>query len=316
LSDISKNQNHLQATAPDWPGDCIVLVMMETIPHALRAGMLSVWLLAGLAGPVGAAIAVAAPVTSATVELTNAEWTISKTRISRRTKIAQVHLVNDFEALAWGLDALGPKGRRKLGRGKADPRWPRAVFGPGTGLGVAAFVPPAAGGPAAIAAAGGHATLAAGTMREAEVIGILRARFGHVSAERLLSGPGLANIYTVLSALDLHSAEDPPHPGEIACAAREGSDEIARETVQMFSALLGQYGGDVALMYGARGGVFIGGGVVARLGTAFDKRLFRTRFEAKGRYKTWLGTVPTYLITHPQPAMPGLARFLDHARTV
>lgn len=258
-----------------------------------------------------AAIAVAAPVTGPTVKLTNAAWTISRARIARQAGLRRVYLINDFEALAWALEGLGPHARVKIGRGRAEARWPRAVFGPGTGLGVAGFIPKAAGGPAAIAAEGGHATLAAGTAREAEVIAVVRERFGHVSAERLLSGPGLANIYAALTGLEGRKVQEVPHPGEVSRAARAGTDPLARETARIFSALLGQYGGDVALMYGARGGVYVAGGVVGRLGRAFDKRLFRARFEAKGRYEQWLGGIPTWLIRHDRPAMVGLARYLD-----
>jgi glucokinase len=176
---------------------------------------------------------------------------------------------------------------------------------------VSCFVPDAAGGPAALASEGGHASLAAGTAREAAVIEVLRKRFGHVSAERLLSGPGLANIYAALSQLDAAALSTPMKPGAIARAARDGSDPRAREAVATFSALAGQFAGDIALTFGARGGVYVAGGVIPRLGDAFDIRLFRRRFEAKGRFATWLQRVPTWLVTHPRPAMPGLARYLD-----
>jgi glucokinase len=194
-----------------------------------------------------------------------------------------------------------------------------AVFGPGTGLGVACFLPAAAGGPAAIATEGGHADIAATTEREAAVIAVLRRRFGHVSAERLLSGPGLTNIHAALCAIDGREPSAPLRPGDIARAAQargRARDARARETVAMFSALLGQLAGDLALGFGARGGVYVAGGVVARLGPAFDRKLFRRRFEDKGRYRDWLKPVPVWLITHPHPAMLGLARYLARsART-
>jgi glucokinase len=163
-----------------------------------------------------------------------------------------------------------------------------------------------------LASEGGHASLAAGTAREAAMIAVLRDRFSHVSAERVLSGPGLANIYTALAELDSTARSAPMKPGAIAHAARDGSDPRAREAVALFSALAGQFAGDLALTFGARGGVYVAGGVIPRLEDAFDAHLFRLRFEAKGRFESWLRRVPTWLITHPRPAMPGLARYLDH----
>jgi glucokinase len=178
---------------------------------------------------------------------------------------------------------------------------------------VSCFVPAAAGRPTALATEGGHSTLAAGNTREAAVIEALRTRFGHVSAERVLSGPGLSNLYTGLAQCDGETLVQRRKPGAIARAARAGKDHRAVETVKIFSALMGQFGGDVALKFGARGGVYIAGGVIGRLGPAFDTTLFRRRFEDKGRYRDWLAAVPTSIITHPRPAMVGLVRYLDDA---
>ncbi|MDH3241334.1 MAG: glucokinase [Alphaproteobacteria bacterium] len=261
--------------------------------------------------PEAAAFAVAAPLTGDRVRFTNAAWSFSRSALAGRTGIARVHVLNDFEALAWALPGLGGKDLAKIGRGRTQAGAPQAVFGPGTGLGVACFVPEAAGGPLVLATEGGHATLAAGTDREAAILAGLRRRFGHVSAERALSGPGLANLYGALAALDGGDRAKAPAPAAIARAARAGRDAVAVEACAMFSALLGQVAGDLALQFGARGGVHVAGGVIKGLGAAFDRRLFRRRFEAKGRYKDWLAAVPSYLITHPRPAMAGLARFLE-----
>jgi glucokinase len=261
--------------------------------------------------PEAAALAVAAPLTGDRVRFTNAAWSFSRSALPRRTGIARVHVLNDFEALAWGLPGLAGKDLAKIGRGRRDGGTPQAVFGPGTGLGVACYVPEAAGGPAALATEGGHATLAAGTDREAAAIASMRRRFGHVSAERVLSGPGLANLYGSLAALDGGVGANVAAPSAIARAARAGRDAHAVEACAMFSALMGQVAGDLALQFGARGGVYVAGGVIKGLGAVFDRRAFRRRFEAKGRYKGWLAAVPTFLITHPRPAMAGLARFLD-----
>jgi glucokinase len=258
-----------------------------------------------------AALAVAAPLTGDLVRFTNADWTFSRAGLPRATGIPRVHLLNDFEALAWALPALGRADLARIGRGRARAGAPSAVFGPGTGLGVACFVPEAAGGPAALATEGGHATLAAANAREDAVIADLRRLFGHVSAERVLSGPGLVNLYEALAALDGARPGRARTAAAIARAARAGRDPRALETARIFSALLGQFAGDVALQFGARGGVHIAGGVIAGLGAAFDARLFRRRFEAKGRYRDWLAGIATRLITHRRPAMLGLQQFLD-----
>jgi glucokinase len=265
--------------------------------------------------PKVAAVAVAAPVLGDAVTLTNSPWSFSAAAVARAVGLDRLRVLNDFEALAWALGSFGSGDLRRMGRGRPVVQTPSAVFGPGTGLGVSCLVPGPAHEPVVLASEGGHASLAAGTAREAAMIDVLRDRFGHVSAERALSGPGLANIYAALARLDSAAPSAPLRPGAIARAARDGSDPRAREAVAMFSALAGQFAGDLALTFGARGGVYVAGGVIPRLGEVFDARLFRRRFEAKGRFASWLRRVPTWLITHPRPAMPGLARYLDHTET-
>lgn len=261
--------------------------------------------------PMEAAIAIAGPVTGDAIHLTNTTWSFSRARLRRAAGLERLAVLNDFEALAWAVPALRPPDLRKMGRGRGAPGLPCAVFGPGTGLGVACYLPRAAGGPAVLSSEGGHATMAAQQAREAEVVAVLRARFDHVSAERVLSGPGLTNIYAALTELDGVADAPPIRPGEVAKRAQDGSDARAREAVTMFSTFAGSFAGDIALFYGARGGVYVGGGVILRLGRAFDTRLFRRRFEDKGRFRRWLAPIPTYLIRHPHPTMLGLSRYLD-----
>ncbi len=273
---------------------------LETVPNA--------------PAPAVAALALAAPITGDRVAFTNGRWAFSARALERALGLERLAVLNDFEALAWSLPGLRPRDLERIGGARAVRGFPRALFGPGTGLGVSCLVPDdprRPGGPVALASEGGHATLAAGTAREAAVIERIAARFGHASAERALSGPGLVNLHRALAEID--GAPPPPSllPGEIAARAQGRGDRHAREAVRMFSALAGAFAGDLALTFGARGGVFIGGGVIPRLGGAFDRRLFRRRFEAKGRYRAWLRPVAVDLILHPAPALAGLARFLD-----
>ncbi len=266
--------------------------------------------------PQNAVIAVAGPVAGDRVKFTNAPWAFSISDLKRASNIDDLHVLNDFEALAWALPALAGPDIRKFGRGRRDIGASRVVFGPGTGLGVACFIPPAQAPPhpaLAVASEGGHMSIAAGTPRERALIEALGKRFGHVSAERVISGPGLRYIYEALAAIDGVDAPDPASFGVAAVTrrARSGRDPLAAETMAIFSALAGSFAGNLALGFGARGGVYLAGGVIPRLGPLFDLRAFRRRFVDKGRYHDWLAAIPTYLILHPHQTMVGLAHYLD-----
>jgi glucokinase len=175
-----------------------------------------------------------------------------------------------------------------------------SVLGPGTGLGVAALLPPAT----VLATEGGHATLAAEDAREAEIVAALRARLGgHVSAERgALSGQGIEALHAALGGDPVRRAP------EILRDGVSGADGLCRAAMQMFAAMLGSFAGDVALLHGARGGVFLAGGICPRMPDFLAASAFRARFEAKGRFRDWLALVPTWLIRDPEAAtMRGLA---------
>ncbi len=260
--------------------------------------------------PESAAIAVAGPLGGDLVKFTNAPWAFSIAALRRDTGIEALFVLNDFEAQAWALPAYRGGDLLKFGQGKAVKGAPQVVFGPGTGLGVACFLPEAR---YALATEGGHMSIAPGNAREAAVISAMGGRFGHVSAERVVSGPGLRYIYEALAMID----GVPPLPqeefgvGAITRRARRGRDPLAAETMAIFSSLAGSFAGNLALAYGARGGVYLAGGVIPRLGPLFDRRAFRRRFTDKGRFHGWLAAIPSYLVTHPQQAMVGLAHFLD-----
>jgi glucokinase len=181
------------------------------------------------------------------------------------------------------------------------------VVGPGSGLGVACLVP-GADKPVVLASEGGHATLAGACEREDQILAHLRNRFGHVSAERAISGPGLENIFQAISAIDGHG-EPAAAAAEITVNALEDKCQRARESLSLFCAFLGSFAGNVALTFGARGGLYIGGGISPRILNFLSQSDFRKRFESKGRFRDYLENIPTYVITHPAATLVGLKSF-------
>jgi glucokinase len=252
--------------------------------------------------PRGAVLAVAGPVSADRARLTNRGWVVDGAEIARALGIGAVRVVNDFAAVSWSLPGLTRADLHPLGGGAAEPGEPMAVLGPGTGLGVGAFLPP----DRALVTEGGHASLAAHDPREAAVVEWLRARHGHVSAERVLSGMGLENIHAALAAID-GAAVPERDAAAVTEAALSGACATCREALSMFCAVLGGVAGDLALLYGARGGVFVAGGIAPRFPEFLAASGFRARFEAKGRFREWLRPVPAHLVTRPDAAMLGLA---------
>jgi glucokinase len=185
-----------------------------------------------------------------------------------------------------------------------------AVIGPGTGLGVGTCVPTPGGGWIALAAEGGHVTASAADDFEAEVLRLVRSEFGHVSAERVLSGIGLPNLYRAIVRMRGGHLEDLA-PAAITERALAAEDPHCVATLDTFCAMLGSFAGNVALTVGARGGVFISGGIVPRLGDWFVRSRFRERFEAKGRFSPYLAAIATALVTARYPAMTGAAQAIE-----
>ena len=185
------------------------------------------------------------------------------------------------------------------------------MLGAGTGLGVAGLVRDAAGRPVTIEGEGGHVTLAAADEREQAVIAQLRRSFGHASAERAVSGPGLQNLYRAVCAIDGIACHAALSPADVVDRALTGSDAACSEALRLFAGFLGSVAGNLALTLGARGGVVIGGGVVPKLGAAFDALPFRARFEGKGRFRAYLEGIPTAVITSTDVALQGAANALD-----
>jgi glucokinase len=251
-----------------------------------------------------ALLAVAGPVADDRCVLTNCRWTIDAPELRAGFRFARVHILNDFEAIALSLPQLTAADVYPLGGGAAVSGEPVAVLGPGTGLGVACFVP-ASPHPVVIASEGGHVTMAATTPREDAIIDHLRKEFGHVSAERVVSGMGLEHLYRAVMTLD---GIDAPQrsASEITKAALDGDCPISRAALELFCAMLGTIAGNAALMFGARGGVYIAGGIAPRLTDFLARSEFRARFESKGRLRTYLASIPTSVIVHPAATFLGL----------
>jgi glucokinase len=262
------------------------------------------------ARPRCAAIAVATAVQGDVIELTNSHWRFSRQALQAELGLDTLLVLNDFEALALSLPRLHahqlrPWGAMPSGQGTL------AVIGPGTGLGVGAVVATAHGW-VALPGEGGHATLAPADDFESALLQQVRHRFAHVSAERLLSGIGLPVLHDAVCAL-----AGAPAPGLAAERIVEqglAGDVLCSRTLDSFCALLGSFAGNVALTLGARGGVYIGGGIVPRLGDRFFASPFRARFEAKGRFQPYLADIPTALITDTLAALSGAALAIEQHR--
>jgi len=251
-----------------------------------------------------AVLAVAGPVESGRCNFTNCSWTVDARDIRKRFAFDTVRVVNDFEATALSLPHLGEDDLYRVGGGRAVLHAPKVVLGPGSGLGVAGLVGDE-GRWIVVPSEGGHATIAATTRREDTILAYLRERFGHVSAERILSGPGLENLYKAIAAVDGVPAPL-GNPVEITNAALEASCPAACAALDLFCAMLGSFAGNVALTYGARGGVYIAGGIAPRVLRHLSNSTFRQRFEQKGRMTSYLEAIPTQVIVHPTATFLGL----------
>jgi glucokinase len=257
-----------------------------------------------------AAFAVATPITGDAVSMTNCPWSFSVEATRQRLKLDRLLVLNDFEAQALALPHLPAAELRQVGGGTPVPGAACAVLGAGTGLGVSGLLPIGPGRWMPVVGEGGHVTLAAGNAREAAVIAACREERGHVSAEGLISGQGLSNLHRALLRLG-GSATPGLSPPEITERGLSGADRLCREALELFCSLLGGVAGNLALTLGARGGLYVGGGIVPRLGEFFDRSAFRASFEAKGRFAAYLAPVPAYVILSANPGLQGAAAALE-----
>ena len=264
----------------------------------------------GIAAPKNAAFGIPTPVIGDFVQFTNNHWGFSIEGVRTALKLDKLLFINDFTALALSIPELGDGDKIKVGGGEPKTASPMAIIGPGTGLGVSGLVP-IDKGYAAVVGEGGHVTLAPQTPEEFAILSVLSREYEHISAERVLSGPGILTLYRALATVRGVTPLDLTTP-EVSARGLSGQDSVCRDTLTTFCALLGSTAGNLALTLGSHGGVYIGGGVTPRLGDFFINSPFRERFEAKGRFRNYLAAIPTYVITAPYPALTGSAVGAEH----
>ena len=288
----------------------IVLDLHESFPaheHPTFLGGVKAYLDGCEVKPSGGVLAVAGPVTDRAIDLTNSPWQVSEDELAT-LGLKPVRLINDFEALAWGAPIVPEDQLASLGgpvEGQHDAAI--AVLGPGTGFGVSALARDSHGREIALPSEGGHACFAPGDAIEDEILRILRRRYDRVSIERLVCGPGLLNMHRALAEIDGRKSHV-DDPAEITQAALKDPHSPCGATLARFCAILGAVAGDVALTLGARGGIYIAGGIAPRILPFLKASPFRERFERKGRFQPYMQAIPTKVILHKQAALLGAAR--------
>lgn len=255
-----------------------------------------------------ACIAIACPINGDSVTMTNHTWAFSIAQMQENLALQQLTIINDFTAVSMAIPVLGPDDKVQLGGGSAQTNKPIAVCGAGTGLGVAHLIP-AGDRWLSLAGEGGHMDMASNTDQEEKLIQLLRQELGHVSAERLLSGPGLVNIYNGL-VKSYNREPEMLTPGQISEYAVSGECDDCYQALSLFCELMGRFAGNLALNMGTFGGVYIAGGIVPRFLEFLNASNFRMAFEDKGRFKEYLHVIPVYLITHPQAGLLGAGAYL------
>ncbi len=258
-----------------------------------------------------AGIAIANPIHGDWVQMTNHHWSFSIEATRQLFQLESLDVVNDFTALAMSLPLLGKQQLAQVGGRTAVPESAIGLLGAGTGLGVSGLIP-SADGWKPLHSEGGHVSFTPANRREIDILEFAWQEFDHVSAERLLSGPGLKLIYRALAASQQQIAEDIEAP-DIVQRGLNQQCPICSDVLASFCDMLGTMAGNLAVTLGARGGIYIGGGIVPRLGDYILRSGFRQRFEQKGRFTQYLSEIPVFVITEPYPAFIGLSALLQQA---
>ena len=256
-----------------------------------------------------AAIAIASPLSGDRIQMTNLDWSFSITEVKNTFHFSELHFFNDFYALAMALPFLNANDTYQMGGKSQTQKRAKGLLGAGTGLGVSALIPhhdkwiP-------LETEGGHVTLAAFNEQEAKLIERARSSIPHISAERFLTGSGLELLYRLLLP-QRHHKPDTLKAHEITTYAMNGECIVCQEALNTFCAMLGTVASNLALSLGAKGGIYIGGGIVPRLGNYFAESIFRKRFEDKGRFSAYLAEIPVFIITNPYATLVGLSHLLS-----
>ena len=285
---LAGRQDHKCADFPD------AQAAIERFLHAL-----------GWDEPLAATVlAIAGPVRGGVVRSTNMHWRLSEQALAG-ARLGRVRLINDYAALALSVARLARPDLRSIGPDlEGETADPVAVIGAGTGFG-AAVLARGPGFDVAVATEGGHVAFAPSDEVELEILRILMRRHGRVSVERLLSGPGLTNLRRALAEISGAPAED--LPSEDIVRGADAGDALSRAALDRFCAIYGSVAGDFALAYGARGGVFLGGGIAPAIASHLARSAFRERFEAKGRFQGYMRAIPTRIILNTSAALVGAA---------
>ncbi|HET9904122.1 MAG TPA: glucokinase [Xanthobacteraceae bacterium] len=298
LADVGATNTRIAMTGPGgrptgmkkWRGDDVPSLEAAIARYIEETG----------ARPEGGVLAIAAPVEGDEIAMTNRPWRFRASELAKRFGWRAVRAINDFEAVAFSLPHLRPEDIRPLGPPMPQATGPRVVFGAGTGLGVAALLPHA-GGDVAVPTEGGHASFGPAAAEEEPIFARVRGELGYVSAEAVLSGPGLERLHRALHG------PDAALPAAAITHGAHAGDAAARETASLFVRLFARFAGDLALLYRATGGVYAGGGVSRRLGDFLSAPAFRAAFENHPPFVALLRTIPTTLITLDEPGLLGCA---------
>ena len=296
------------------PGKTVLIQVLPCASYATLADALKAYLAgpdvkAACAGPLQhAALAIANPITGDMVRMTNHHWEFSIEALRLGCGFRTLVVAHDFTALARALPHLSPGQKVQLGGGAAVPDTPLGLVGAGTGLGVSGLIPCQSGW-TALLSEGGHVTFSPANEAEVAVLRFAWGEFDHVSAERFLSGDGIELLYRALASHTGLPDEDLDAP-EISRRALAGECALCDRVIDTFCGMLGTVAGNLAITLGAQGGIYIGGGIVPRLGARFANSRFRARFEQKGRFVHYLAAVPTFVITADYPAFLGVSAIL------
>jgi glucokinase len=257
--------------------------------------------------PRSAVLAVAGPVDGDEIALTNCDWVVRPRVMFEQLGLSDIVVLNDFEAQALAVVALGAEHMEKIGPGEPEPLGSRVVLGPGTGLGVAGLIH-ACHRWIPVPGEGGHMDIGPRTARDREVFPHIEPIEGRISGEQILCGRGLVNTYRAVAKADGVTPRF-TSPAEITGAALEKSDPVAEEALSMFVTCLGRTAGDLALVFMSRGGVYLTGGIAQKIVPALKNGTFRAAFEDKAPHRELLRSMPVYVITHPLAALAGLAAY-------